>query len=269
MALIKVEPFQIDTVANFVFGNTTITSNANIANLSVTTTANLGAVGNIKITGGTANAVLKTDGAGNLSWGTSSGGGASVTVSSTAPSTPSNGDLWLDSESGELNVYFGGAWGSVSETSPQFVSTVNSFTGDSLTTQFTLSTTPAAKEYTLVAIGGVLQPKSTYSISGNVLTTSSAVPSNTPIEVTILGGTAAPIGSASTVTAGAQPNITSVGTLTSVTTSGDGTIGGNLTVTGNGTITGNLSVTGNLTMNNGIKPATTGKAIAMAIVFGF
>ena len=48
---------------------------ANIARINVTNTANLGAVGNITITGGSANYVLKTDGAGNLSWVAQSGGG--------------------------------------------------------------------------------------------------------------------------------------------------------------------------------------------------
>jgi hypothetical protein len=42
--------------------------------LNVTGQSNLGAVGNVKITGGTADYVLKTDGTGNLSWVAQSGG---------------------------------------------------------------------------------------------------------------------------------------------------------------------------------------------------
>jgi hypothetical protein len=230
----------------------TYTGNLSPGNLAVSGVANLGAVANVKISGGTTGQYLQTDGAGNLSWAAAAGGGggASVTVSSTPPATPSQGDLWLDSESGELNVYFGGAWGSVSDSAPQLLSAVNAFTGDSITTAYTLTTTPAAKEYTLVAVGGVLQPRTTYSLSGNVLTFSSAVPSNTPIEVTILGGLASPIGAAATVTSNTQANITSVGTLTGLN------------------VNGNVAITGNLTVNNA-PPATTGKAIAMAIVFGF
>ena len=91
---------------------------------------------------------------------------------------------------------------------------------------------------------GVLQPRATYSLSGNVITFSSAIPSNTPIEITVLGGAAAPIGLATAVTSSSQPNITSTGTLV------------------------DLSVTGNLKLNN-TPVATTGKSIAMAIVFGF
>ena len=37
---------------------------------------------------------------------TSGGGGASVTVSDTAPSTPSNGDLWFKSDEGRLKIYY-------------------------------------------------------------------------------------------------------------------------------------------------------------------
>lgn len=41
---------------------------------------------------------------------TSGGGGASVTSSATAPSSPTDGSMWLDSESGDLYVYGGGNW---------------------------------------------------------------------------------------------------------------------------------------------------------------
>lgn len=52
--------------AAFTFNSTT--QLLTIANVNVTTSANLGAVGNITITGGSAGYVLSTDGAGNLSW---------------------------------------------------------------------------------------------------------------------------------------------------------------------------------------------------------
>lgn len=47
--------------------------------------------------------------------------------------------------------------------------------------------------------------------------------------------------STSTVTANAQPNITSLGTLTSVTTSGNANVGGNVNVTNNGIFQGNVT----------------------------
>ena len=57
-------------------GTTTLT----VTNLVATTTANLGAVGNVTITGGTNNYVLKTDGAGHLSWTAQTGGISGIAV---------------------------------------------------------------------------------------------------------------------------------------------------------------------------------------------
>lgn len=57
-------------------------------------------------TDGTANQVLSTNGSGTLSWATAAAGGASVTTSDTAPSTPVDGDLWYDSVGGRLYVYY-------------------------------------------------------------------------------------------------------------------------------------------------------------------
>jgi hypothetical protein len=55
---------------------------------------------------GTIGQVLSTDGSATLSWATAAGGGASVTTSDTAPSTPADGDLWYDSIGGRLYVYY-------------------------------------------------------------------------------------------------------------------------------------------------------------------
>jgi hypothetical protein len=55
---------------------------------------------------GTTGQVLSTNGTGTLSWATGGGGGASVTTSDTAPSTPADGDLWYDSVGGRLYVYY-------------------------------------------------------------------------------------------------------------------------------------------------------------------
>ena len=49
--------------------------------LNVTGVSNLGAVGNVIITGGTANYVLSTNGSGNLSWVAQSGGASTTDFS--------------------------------------------------------------------------------------------------------------------------------------------------------------------------------------------
>ena len=65
---------------------------------------------------------------------------------------------------------------------------VDAFTGDGSNVAFTLVNSPAGENYTMVAVQGILQPKTTYSLSGNVLTFSSAPPETAVIEVTTFGG---------------------------------------------------------------------------------
>ena len=79
MALTLIPPSGIDPSGNYTVNGITVSANASIANLTVTTTSNLGAVGNIYISGGTANYVLQTDGAGTLTWAAQSGGGGGNT----------------------------------------------------------------------------------------------------------------------------------------------------------------------------------------------
>lgn len=139
----------LGTSANLTFDKSTNT----LSTTGLTATGNvalsganvsLGSISNLHITGGTADYVLKTDGAGNLSW--------------TAQST---GTLTAD---------------------------VDAFTGDGSNVAFTLANTPSGENFTMVAVQGVLQPKTTYSLSGNVLTFSSAPPETAIIEVTTFGG---------------------------------------------------------------------------------
>ena len=56
-------------------------------------------------TNGTNGQVLTSDGAGNVAWGAGGGGGASVTISDTPPAA-SAGDLWWESDSGRLKIYY-------------------------------------------------------------------------------------------------------------------------------------------------------------------
>ena len=97
-----------NATANTIFGNGTITATGNIsftgANVS------LGSTSSVRISGGAANYFLKTDGAGNLSWATPSGGvgGTSLTYT-TATSPPASGNLlgdqWYNTSSDVLYEY--------------------------------------------------------------------------------------------------------------------------------------------------------------------
>jgi hypothetical protein len=122
----------------------------------------------------------------------------------------------------------------------------DSFTGDGLTTNYTLSTSPTNKNFTIVTIGGLVQNKNTYSVVNNSIVFSTAPPSTSPIEVTTMGpaiSTAAAAGENSQI----QFN-----------TNGGMTGSANLTFD---TATNTLNVAGS-------KVPTMGKSIAMSIVFG-
>lgn len=135
---------------------------SNVANSDVAISAS--GTGKLKLNGlnwpgsdGSSNYVLKTDGAGNLSWVAQTGGGGTVT-----------GD--------------GGA--SV---------TIDTFTGTGSQTAFVLSVIPNSINYTTVAIDGVLQRRTNaYTLVGATISFSEAPYSGAAIEVaTILSTTTA------------------------------------------------------------------------------
>jgi hypothetical protein len=61
---------------------------------------------------------------------------------------------------------------------------VDNFTGNGTNTNFTLSATPPNENYTFVNIDGILQLKSSYSLSGNIITFSEAPSNGASIDVT-------------------------------------------------------------------------------------
>jgi len=143
-------------------------------------TTNLGAVGNITITGGTSGQYLSTNGAGGLSWATvtSGGGGASVTISDSAPVSSSAGNLWWDSSVGNLAIYYvdtaGGQWVDA-VSSYVFPSTVNNLI-ISTATQATSTTTGA-----LVVTGGA-------GIGGNLYVGGGAASTSTTTGALVVTG---------------------------------------------------------------------------------
>jgi hypothetical protein len=78
------------TVGNLIAGNANVTGNVALTGANVS----LGAVGNLKITGGTGGYVLATDGAGNLSWVTQAAGSSQISNGNSTVSIPgANGNI--------------------------------------------------------------------------------------------------------------------------------------------------------------------------------
>jgi len=151
---------------------------------------------------------------------------------------------------------------------------IDSFNGDNSTVNFTLREAPVATSSILVFVGGIRQHTDTYSVSSTTLTFSEAPPTGTNnIQVLFLG-------------LGASPHIPSDFSVSTVKIQTNAITGDKIaptTLTGNllasATITGdkigltainaNNIVDGTITNAKLASPgATTGKAIAMAIVFG-
>jgi hypothetical protein len=217
MALTVIKPSGIDSSGNYTVTGMNVSANISVANLSVTTSANLGNVGNIIITGGTTGQVLSTNGSGGLSF---------ISVSSSGISN------------GNSNVNIATANGNVTITSVG--NTTMTVTGTGANVSGTLSVSGNA------TIGGNLI---TSGAGGGNITGANVVSAN------LFTGT---------LTTGAQPNITSTGTLTSLSVSGN-IIGANVVsanlftgtlttnaqpnITSTGTLT-SLSVTGNANIGN-------------------
>ena len=218
----------VGTLTTVTIGNSTNTTTMNASsitsNVNVDLTGSnisLGAIGNIKITGGTSGYFITTDGAGNLSWGAAAGGGGvSATGSNTQIQFNDNGSLGASANlafdkstntfttgkvvasvganlgSNVSNVYIGG--GGVSQilatdgsgnltwvSQPVATITVDNFTGDGTTTAYTLSTTPANINQTIVNYNGAFQLRtSSYTLSGPTITFTEAPVDGSKIEVT-------------------------------------------------------------------------------------
>lgn len=76
--------------SDFTFNKTSNT--VGVVNIIASGTVELGNVSNVKITGGSSGQVLRTDGTGNLSWTTQSGGGSSFSEVTTSPYQAVTGD---------------------------------------------------------------------------------------------------------------------------------------------------------------------------------
>ncbi len=277
----------LNSIAGFSVGEypstTVINSNGNVttANLSVTGPANLGAVANVAITGGSAGQVLQTDGSGNLSFVTL--GTASLSNGNSNVSVLNNGNINF-SVAGNANVvtftgvganfngnvavtglltnnlYYanGTPWdlqeAAGANTQIQYNNGTNNNFGASA--NFTFNDTTNVLTVTGNIIGtniyanaGVIGAQTLKGEGGNISNiqggnVSGAVAFATTANSVAGGNVSGQVANAAiagTVYTAAQPNITSVGTLVSLDVTGN-LAAGNISTSGSG---------GNITMSGG------------------
>ena len=141
---------------------------------------------------------------------------------------------------------------------------IDTFNGDNSTVNFILRDAPAATSSLMVFVGGIRQQVESYTLSGTTLTFSEAPPTGSSnIQVVFLG-----LGATSIVPS--DGSVTSIKLATGAITP-DKLAAGVITgdKLGLTSINANNIVDGTITNAKLTSPgATTGKAIAMAIVFG-
>jgi hypothetical protein len=229
-----------------------ITSLGTLANLTVAGPANLGAVGNVIITGGSANYYLKTDGAGNLTWSAVSGGGGGggTSLTYTADTTPPAsgnilGDQWFNTTANVLYEYIndGSAsyWVDISgatttTTTPTTLNLANVLISGGTSGQALVSNGSGGLSFTTLtsniyngnsnvivsansnvrfSVAGIANVLTITNSSANLISTGSANLGNLVTANYFTG----------TLTTASQPNITTVGTLANLTVSGLTTYG--------------------------------------------
>ena len=104
--------------------------------------------------------------------------------SATRPDTPVFGQFRFNTDMGLVEFFNGIVWNTLS-TSGSISYTVDGFTGDGVTTIFTMSAIESTPEQIIVFVGSVYQiPTTNYSVNGGYdITFSSAPPLGLPINV--------------------------------------------------------------------------------------
>ena len=270
-------------------GNVSISSggNANVlvvspTGITVTGNTTLGNANTVSIGGGTTGQYLKTDGNGNLSWGSISGSGTlangnssvdvldnvvNITANSTANVLKINGNgivVTGESNLGSVTgvIITGGSSGQVLRTSGtgalSWVDISRLASGNSnieLVANGNVSVSSTGVANVLVVTGTGANIEGTANITGNLSAanvTANVVTANT------LSGNLARIASGNssvTVTANSSINFTSAGNTNILRVTGTGAnIAGTANITGDTAIGGNLKITGNI--NSSLIPDT-------------
>ena len=222
---------------NLYAGNSNVSANYVVANLSVPASANLGAVGNVTITGGTSGQYLQTNGSGGLSWATVTGSGtySNSNVASYLPTYTgniaagniltnhllySNGTAWSFSSTpggntSEIQYNNGGSFAGIPSLT---------YDGTSLYVNTSLWLYSDLNSCVGNINGTVFNAGYYYGDGSNISNLHGANVTGTVANATyaVSAGSATTSG---TVTSNAQPNITSIGTLSSLIVNGNNTSG--------------------------------------------
>jgi hypothetical protein len=174
-----------------------LTSNGTI-NFINASNVSLGSVSNLKITGGTNDYVLSTDGTGNLSWVAQSGGGGSANIqildegnalTNAVASINFVGNAVVATANGNaVTVTINASSSNVNGDGGYVDVTRDSYLANGSQTAFNISQTPIDQNYALVFVDRVYQRNTDYSTTGNVLTFSSAPDANSTVDILTWGG---------------------------------------------------------------------------------
>jgi len=159
----KIKPSGLDSTLDFTFDD--VSTN--------TVTVSTGIIANGTI--GTTGQVLASNGTGSY-WADANFAGGEAGDKGDKGDKGADGTIGVDGAKGDK-----GDLGAVEAT-------VDAFTGNGSNTEFTLSTTPASENHTLIVINGVTQLKTEYTVVGTTLTFTEAIADGAQIEVTTFAG---------------------------------------------------------------------------------
>jgi len=202
------------------------------ANFVAASNVNLGAVGNVKITGGTSSYVLSTDGTGNLSWIAGSSGSNISNGNSNVNIPSANGNINFSAVGNANVVVITGTGANISGTANVTGNLVagnitagagsgGSITGGNLVSANYFTGTLTTNAQPNITSVGTL---TTLSVTGNLVAGNITAGAGSGGSIT--GGNLVSANYfTGTLTTNAQPNITSVGTLTTLSVTGNGAFG--------------------------------------------
>jgi hypothetical protein len=95
---------------------------------------------------------------------------------SIGPDQPVNGQVRFNTSNNKIEMFFAGVWNQVAKIGSVNI-TVDEFTGDGITTTFTMSQAESSVSAVLVSIGGVYQqPTTNYTVDGSTTITFTGPP---------------------------------------------------------------------------------------------